>query len=314
MSSRARRGSGLGDPVKEATIVALKRVLDPLLDLMFDAGVTVPEFNKITRDRAVRIATKRVVRDSGRQSKSRVAILTGLPRSEVTRILRTLDSTLQSRPDHHPARRVLAAWHDDPRFLAPNGEPAILAIFGRKRSFEQLVDRYGAGIPVRAMLDELVRLDAVEQVKDQRLKAKARVPISTGLSGRSVAAVGERGRDLLETLTHNLRKRSQPFFEATAVIEDGDRDMVSLVRREITEQGTNFINAATALFNRSQRRRKSKDTESAKTCRFGVTVYYFQDDFSRDSNSADAELHGRRKNLRRQKRKPIKPSHRLPTQ
>jgi hypothetical protein len=303
MNSRARRNSGSGDPVKEATIVALKRVLDPLLDLMFDAGVTVQEFNSITRDRAVRIATKRVVRDSGRQSKSRVAIMTGLPRSEVTRILNSLDSASQARPDHHPARRVLAAWHDDPRFLAPNGEPAILPIFGRRRSFEQLVDRYGAGIPVRAMLDELIQLDAVEQVEDQKLQAKARVPISTGLSSRSIAAVGERGRDLLETLTHNLRNRTQPLFEATTLIEDGDLDMVTLVRREISEQGTNFINAATALFNRSQRKRNSKPAQSAPTCRFGVTLYYFQDALTSNVDPSDVELRGRRKNLHRQKRK-----------
>lgn len=264
------------------------------------------EFNSITRDRAVRIATKRVVRDSGRQSKSRIAIMTGLPRSEVTRILNSLDSASQARPDHHPARRVLAAWHDDPRFLAPNGEPAILPIFGRRRSFEQLVDRYGAGIPVRAMLDELIQLDAVEQVEDQKLQAKARVPISTGLSSRSIAAVGERGRDLLETLTHNLRNRTQPLFEATALIEDGDLDMVTLVRREISEQGTNFINAATALFNRSQRKRKSKLAQSAPTCRFGVTLYYFQDALTSNVDPSNVELRGRRKNLRRQKRKPKK--------
>jgi hypothetical protein len=35
------------DPLKEATIVALKRVVDPLVDLMFDAGVTVREFSQI---------------------------------------------------------------------------------------------------------------------------------------------------------------------------------------------------------------------------------------------------------------------------
>ncbi len=264
------------------------------------------EFNSITRDRAVRIATKRVVRDSGRQSKSRVAIMTGLPRSEVTRILNSLDSASQARPDHHPARRVLAAWHDDPRFLAPNGEPAILPIFGKRRSFEQLVDRYGAGIPIRAMLDELIQLDAVEQVDDQKLQAKARVPISTGLSSRSIAAVGERGRDLLETLTHNLRNRTQPLFEATALIEDGDLDMVTLVRREISEQGTNFINAATALFNRSQRKQNSKPAQSAPTCRFGVTLYYFQDALTSNVDPSDLDLRGRRKNLRRQKRKPKK--------
>jgi hypothetical protein len=306
MNSRARRDSGSGDPVKEATIVALKRVLDPLLDLMFDAGVTVQEFNKITRDRAVRIAMRRVVRDSGRQSKSRVAIITGLPRSEVTRILNSLDSAVRARPDHHPARRVLAAWHDNPRFLAPSGEPAILPIFGRRRSFEQLVEKYGAGIPVRAMLDELIQLDAVEQVEDQRLKAKTRVPVSTGLSSRSIAAVGERGRDLLETLAHNVRKRSQPLFEATALIQEGDLDMVTLIRREITEQGTNFINGATALFNRSQRRRNSKAAQSATTCRFGVTLYYFQDELTNNIDPTDVEMHGRRKNLRRQKRKPKK--------
>jgi len=301
MNSRTRRDTHSGDPVKRATIIALKRVMDPLLELMFDAGVTVSEFNKISRDRAVRIASKRVIRDSGRQSKSRVAIMTGLPRSEVTRILGSVDSAVQDQPDHHPARRVLAGWHDNPSFVAPNGAPAILPIFGKRGSFQNLVERYGAGIPVRAMLDELVQLNAAELVGDQRLKARARVPILTGLSSRSIAAVGERGRDLLETLWHNVRKGSQPLFEATASMEEGDPEMIRLVRREITEQGTNFINAATALFNRAHRKRKEK---TASGCRFGVTLYYFQDESSIDIDSSAIENHQRRKNLRRQKRKP----------
>src|SRR5260221_3348197 len=137
----ARRQSGSTDPVKDATVRALERVLDPLLELLFDAGVTVQELNQIARNRAVRIATKRVLKESGRQSKSRVAIMTGLPRSEVTRILGSSDSGPKSKPDQHPARRVLAAWHDDPRFLAANGDPAALPIFGRRRSFERLGDR-----------------------------------------------------------------------------------------------------------------------------------------------------------------------------
>src|SRR5712671_1369435 len=141
--------SGSADPVKDATVSALERVLDPLLELLLDAGVTVQELNRAARNRAVRIATQRVLKESGRQSKSRVAIMTGLPRSEVTRILGSSDSGPKSKPDQHPARRVLAAWHDDPRFLASNGDPAVLPIFGRRRSFERLVERYGASIPVR---------------------------------------------------------------------------------------------------------------------------------------------------------------------
>jgi hypothetical protein len=302
MNSRVPREPHSADPIKEATVTALKRVLDPLLELMFDAGMTVQEFNKIARDRAVRIATRRVAKETGRESKSRVAIITGLPRSEVTRILSSLESVTKGKPDQHPARRVLAAWHDNPHFLGPNGDPAVLPIFGKKRSFENLVERYGAGIPVRAMLDELTQLNAIERLEDQKIKAKARVPVMTGLTGRSIAAVGERGGDLLNTLGHNLRRGSQPLFEATAQIDDGDLDMVTFVRREITEQGTSFINGATSLLNRSQRKRKSKAVKPAKTCRLGVTVYYFQDEIGTSDNVATIGRHARRKNLRRKRK------------
>ena len=307
MNSGGRRPAGPTDPVKDATVRALERVLDPLLELLFDAGVTVQEFNRTARDRAVRIATKRVIKESGRESKSRVAIMTGLPRSEVTRILGLADSVAKARPDHHPARRVLAAWHDDPRFLAPNGEPAVLPIFGKKRSFEHLVERYGAGIPVRAMLDELMQLDAVARLEDQKVRAKSRVPIMTGLTNRSITAVGERGRDLLDTLTHNVRRSSQPFFEATAVVTDGDLDLVGFVRREIAEQGTNFINAATSLLNRSQIKRGSKAAKSPRTVRLGVTVYYFQEESPLIDEPTAVGTPSRRKNLRRQPGKPAKP-------
>src|SRR5450631_383867 len=306
MSSNGGRQPGSTDPVKDATVSALERVLDPLLELLFDAGVTVQEFNRIARTRSARIATKRVTNASGRASKSRVAIMTGLPRSEVARILSSLDSLPKSKPDQHPARRVLAAWHDDPRFLAPNGDPAVLPIFGKKRSFERLVERYGGGIPVRAMLDELMQLDAVERLEDQKVRAKSRVPIMTGLTTRSIAAVGERGRDLLETLAHNVRRSAQPYFEATAVIDDGDLELVNFLRREIAEQGTNFINSATSLLNRSQIKRSSKTAKSSRAVRLGVTVYYFQEESPNDGEPTVVGTHSRRKNLRRKPGKPSK--------
>jgi hypothetical protein len=272
---------------------------------MFDAGVTVQEFNRIARDRAVRIATRRLVRESGRESKSRVAIMTGLPRSEVTKILNSEDSAIDAAPDHHRARRVLAAWHEDLKFLAPDGEPAILPIFGKKRSFEDLVERYGRGIPVRAMLDELMQLGAVECLDDQKVGARSRVPVMTGLTGRSIAALGERGRDLLETLAHNVRFAAEPYFEATAVVDDGDPEMATVVRREIREQAANFINGANSLLSRSQPKRSARTTlKPTKTCRLGVTVYYFQDQTPAGDEAAPPTALARRKNLRRRRSEP----------
>ena len=292
--------SRINDPLKEATIVALKRIVDPLVDLMFDAGVTVHEFSQLVRERAVRTAAKRVSKDSGRNSQSRVAIITGLPRSEVARILRSEELTPTKRLEH-PARRVLAAWFDDPRFLSTNGDPAVLPIFGKRRSFEQLVGMHGRGIPVRAMLDELTQVDAIERLADQRVKAKSRIPILTGLTGTAIAVIGERTRDLLDTLTQNLRRSSKRIFEATAMVDDADPKSASIVRREIADQGGSFINSAHSLFRRYRIRPRSVAKLSPK-CRLGVTVYYFQDETENAAKPASELVYRRRRNLQRQRR------------
>jgi len=228
--------------------------------------------------------------------------MTGLPRGEIKKILDSKDSVAGMSQDNLPARRVLAGWHDDPGFLDSSGMPLVLPIFGKRRTFERLVEKYGSGLPVRAMLDELIQLNAVEQIQDQKLRPLARVPISTGLSSRSIAAIGERGRDLLATLAHNVRLHSQPLFEATALVEEGDPDVVTIVRREITQQGTNFINGANSLLIRSQRKRIQNKTSTPKcTHRVGVTVFYFEDRNPGEERSG-VEQRSSRKNLRRQKR------------
>jgi hypothetical protein len=294
--------SRFNDVVKDATIVTLRRIIDPLVDLMLDAGVTVHEFSYLVRERAVRNAARRVTKENGRDSKSRVAIVTGLPRSEVARILKTDEVSYNTGLGQHPARKVLTAWFDNPRFLAANGEPAVLPIFGKRRSFEQLVAMHSRGIPVRAMLDELTQTEAVERLPDQRVRANSRTPILTGLTSSSIKAIGERTRDLLKTLTHNVRRPSKPLFEGTALVDENDLEIVSLVRREIQEQGANFVNSANALFKRSCIKPYVGNPKSSAKVRLGVTVYYFQDDIEDMEGSKTEAAQKRRKNLQRQLR------------
>jgi hypothetical protein len=266
--------------------------------------VTVQELNYLVRDRAVRLATERVTSECGRNSKSRVAIMTGLPRSEVTKILDSLDS-LDSFPKtqlgQHPGRRVLAAWYENPRFLTATGDPAVLPIFGSGRSFEHLVSKHGAGIPVRAMLDELTQIDAVERLANQQVRAKSRVPILTGLTSSAITAVGERCGDLLQTLTNNVHRASPLLFEATALVSDADSEMVPIVRREIAEQGATFVNGASSLLKRSRSKPGGIPSTSIAKCRVGVTVYYFEEELKAPI-SAKEVTQGRRTNLRRQQR------------
>ena len=290
----------LQDPFKETAITALRRVVDPLVDLMIDTGITVQEFSRLVRDRAVRSAATRVARESGRNSNSRVAIITGLARAEVARILETNEPSFALHSGQHPARRVLAAWYENHRFLAATGDPAVLPIFGRRKSFEQLVATHSGGIPVRAMLDQLTQIGAVEILSGQRVKARSRVPIFRGMTCSAIANIGERAGDLLSTLKHNLRTASTPLFEGTAFVSDVDIGVVPLVRRQMAEQGAAFIEGATSLYTRSRSRSRRVSAKKTSQCRVGVTVYYFEDEIANASGPQLSTEIGRRKNLQRQ--------------
>jgi hypothetical protein len=291
------------DPLKAATITTLERVIDPLVDLMFDAGITVHEFSRLVRERAVRIASARIARESGRTSNSRVAITTGLARGEVARILNAEEVAASGLAGQHPARKVLAAWYDNSQFLGPNGDPAVLPIFGKRKSFERLVGMYSGGIPVRAMLDELAQINAVEILPRQRIRPKARVPTFRGMTTSAISNVGERAADLLATLTRNLRTSSNALFEATALMSNVDASAVALVRRDIAEQGAAFIDGATSLLTRSRARPGRTSANKSPQCRVGVTVYYFEDSLPTDAGNIILAADEHRKNLHRRNRK-----------
>ena len=196
----------------------------------------------------------------------------------------------------------MAAWYDSRAFIAANGDPAVLPIFGKRRSFERLVLLTGGGIPVRAMLDQLSRVDAIEILPGQRVRAKSRVPVFTGLSGAAIARIGERGADLIETLKSNLRKSSRPLFEGTALVGDVDTEMIPIIRREIAEQGATFIESASSLLKRSRAKSRNSDNVSESAARVGVTLYYFQSEAGNANLGRVAQV-GPRRNLQRSLRK-----------
>jgi Family of unknown function (DUF6502) len=285
------------DSNRAATVAALRQIADELLETVFDAGLTVQQLNYIIRERAIYVAGKRVLRDKGHVSKSRVAIITGLPRSEVARIAKSPHRYEKAKLGQNPARKLLAGWFSDPRFLTPDGEPVPLAIFGRKRTFEALVSTYGSGIPVRAMLDELLQLGAVETLEERRVRVRSRIPISIGRTPEAIAALGDRCSDLIRTLSTNMHRPAPPMFEATSLVVDADPKLVPMIRRAIDRQGASFIRSANSLLARSRSIDSGHRPRSAAKRRLGVTVYYFESEGDSDSEISAKPIS--RTNLRR---------------
>ena len=175
----------------------------------------------------------------------------------------------------------------------------MLSIFGKRRSFEKLVSAHGGGIPVRAMLDQLTQLDAVERVGDDRVRVKSRTPVSVGLTPEAIGAIGQRCSDLIQTLMKNVRHSEPPLFEATSLVQDADLNLMPVIRREISRQGASFISGANSLLRRTRKHLNSARPNPALKCRAGVTVYYFEDTEESGSVAGGDRERSPRRNLHR---------------
>jgi hypothetical protein len=164
----------------------IQRLLVELARLLLPGGVTPNYLNLLIKRSFVQAAAANSRFRNGRINYSRVAVLTGLTRSEVRRVLTPSSDEVQKEPVlQSRADRVLHGWLTDAQFLSRGSVPKPLPIRGRT-SFAALVRKYGGDVPHRAVLDELLKIRAVKRVRDRvemnRMPANRRSGSSSALA------------------------------------------------------------------------------------------------------------------------------------
>ena len=222
---------------------ALVQLLEPLVGFVLDSGLSSEELHIILREAAIRSVAARQLQVARRINISGIAASTGIPRAEISRILKSsVDSSRQlADRQQQSTSRVLAVWHQDPKFNTPAGKPADLKIYGRGATFETLVRMYGRGIPTRAMLDELTRTGAAEVLASQIIRVKAPVAVDRGVSARAVRAFGVRVTELMSTMLQNMRDPENPKFIASVSGANISPALLPLFRKELANKGADFL-------------------------------------------------------------------------
>ncbi|MGD0493654.1 MAG: DUF6502 family protein [Steroidobacteraceae bacterium] len=272
---------------------ALLQLFEPLTDFVIDAGLSTSDLYLILRHAAVRRIASRQLEVSRRINISGIAATTGIPRAEISRILKFTDKKSDKATGSHQqsTNRILAAWHEEPKFTTPNGEPADLKIYGRGPTFDLLVKRHGRGIPTRAVLDELVRAHAVDLLPSQRIRARTPLAIHSGISPHMIKTFGDRAAELIDTLVSNMRSPDKLRFVASISGSTVSSSELPLFRREISNKGSGFLADVKEGLNQSGSR--SRRGHSNKV---SVTIFYHESDSTKTSGTSTL----RRRNLRRQ--------------
>jgi hypothetical protein len=193
---------------------AVARLLRPLCRLMLRHGMAFGAFMDLAKRTYVDVAMSEFNLPGKKPTISRVAILSGLTRKEVQRLVAEQGGeAAEGGERYNRASRVLTGWIRDPEFCSPRGLPRPLEVDGEK-GFAALVHRHSGDMPVRAVLDELVRVGAVQRLDDGRVELLTRAYVPQASATDKLHILGTDVADLIGTIDHNLAHGdTQPRFQ-----------------------------------------------------------------------------------------------------
>ena len=262
---------------QNAINAAILRILRPLIRLLLRHGVPFGAFADLAKRVYVEVALEELGIPGRKQTHSRVSVLTGLSRKEVLRVTR-LD-----RPDdtetagrYHRAARVIGGWVRDERFNDGSGDPAPLPVEGEGPTFSGLVKEYSGDVPHRAILDELLRVGAVERTADDKVRLLARAYIPVAGDEEKLEILGTDTACLIETIDHNLQADpGKAFFQRKTMYDNLPDEAVEQLRKDLGMRAEKFLEQADRRLADRDRDSNPKSTGTGRR-KAGIGIFWFE--------------------------------------
>ena len=262
----------------QALSAATIRILRPLVRMLLRSNASHKTFAELAKLVYVEVAKAEFGITGKKQTTSRIAILSGLTRKEVKRLLAQPPNTeFITEEAYHRASRVITGWVRDPDFGDGKGHPHPLRMEGKRASFSALVKRYSGDIPVRALLDEVVRVGAVKQLKDGRICLLSRGYIPQKGPVEKLQVLGSDTADLIETIDHNVyRKPRKPRFQRKVMYDNVPVEAAKEFQILAAAQGQELLEAVDRWLSHRDRD-VNPASQGTGRMRVGLGIYHFEE-------------------------------------
>jgi Family of unknown function (DUF6502) len=285
-----------GSSRKANVLDAVEEVFEPLARLLVTHGVGSPEAESLLRAVCVHEAANKETGHRKKPNVSRVALVTGVDRAEVSRILRGPPGVDPNVDTRRHVNRVLAGWHGD-RDFADGQRPRLLAIKARERTrptFWTLVQRYAPGVYPGLILRELLRVRAVAKLDDGRVQVRMRQYRAGEFSDKSLREIGSRVRDLMQTMVNNATE-AHPLQVCLAVeTNDMDPRFLPLIRKMFADRTVAMLSGLQEALKSPRWRRSSR---AGRRVRIGLTIFSHEEEREEHtSNETAKRVYSSRKN------------------
>ncbi len=264
------------DKISKPLSAAIRGILRPLVRILLRNGAPYGVFMECAKRVYVEVAAKQFALPNRKPSVSRISVLTGLTRKEVSRILKQPEDKSRGVEHYHRGARAVTAWAREKRYRDASGRPRVLPFDGRGATFSDLVRRFGGDVPPRAVLDELERVGAVKSTRDGRLRLMMRAYVPQTDDEDRLGILESDPGDLIATIDHNLTHPSAEALFQRRVAYD---NLVAECLPELRERAAQRGQALLETFDRAMARNdRNANPEASGTGRHRAVlgVYYFE--------------------------------------
>jgi hypothetical protein len=254
----------------------------PIVKLLVRQNIPFASFMKIVKYLYVYTANKDLTLPGKKLSHSRISIVTGIPRKDIKELLQfeaTSDESVSYQ--HNRAARVITGWVKDPEYQnSETHEPLQIPIESESHrpSLQNLVIKYSGGVPVRAVLDELLRIKAVERNEDHQLKLLTYGYTPDQDEIEKLKVVSEEVSTFLKTIQHNIDAPfDESFLQLSARCDNLPTEIMEELRKTTTLKGRDFLQDLAQWMSQYDRDQNDKVFGTGRK-RGVIGVYYFEED------------------------------------
>ncbi|MFZ1386610.1 MAG: DUF6502 family protein [Thiolinea sp.] len=253
---------------------AFYQILKGLMRILYRKGVAFGEFTQLAKQAYIDAVEDELINAGERATTTRIAVITGLTRKEVTQLRQT--ELTEAPPRFNRVLRVVNAWLNDPAFLDSEGQPAVLAFRGVEPNFEQLVQRYSGDMSSFAMLDEMRRVKLVESLEGGTVRLLSAVFIPDAEDEAQLQLLGSDVSLLVMTIDHNLIAPSdERYYQRKVSYNNLPEEALPAFRAFVRKDAHQLL----LRFNQwlyEHDRDSNPSVQGSGRMQAGVGIYYFE--------------------------------------
>jgi hypothetical protein len=267
----------MSDTYRAQLVHTLRKVLKPLVRILFRAGVRFDEFIELLRGIYVEIVVSDTAALDQRISTARISILSGVAKRDVERLVSSEDWLKLPKPTDVAALvAILHRWHTDAVFLGPYGVPLELPLTGPGgRSFADLVG--GSSIPIdsQSAFEQLLAAGVIARSGETHVKVLSRSYVMPEpVSAEMLEHFGISLTNLASTLHFNMTPNSKAKrLERSVLPDDGlPEELLQEFDAYVRERAHAMLSEVDDWIADAGRRQIRNPTVRVNT---GVSVYHY---------------------------------------